>query len=220
MKKKETQGKEVHAERTSRAIVKLLKQEGSMDALQLAKLLGVSGMAVRQHLYQLEDQKLVSFDEEPRAMGRPAKMWKLTSEANRLFPDGHAELTVHLIESVREAFGEEGLEKLLEIRNRKMVIEYQLKAPASLPLDEKLEALAQKRTSEGYMAEAIENPDGTFYFIEKHCPICEAAASCSGICSKELSMLQQVLGIGIEVIRSEHLLAGGNRCVYTIKTVH
>ncbi|WP_289141310.1 hypothetical protein [uncultured Brevibacillus sp.] len=51
-------------------------------------------MAVRQLLYDLQKQKLVNFTEESRAMGRPAKMWAVTLEANRLFPDGYADLTV------------------------------------------------------------------------------------------------------------------------------
>lgn len=207
----------ISAEKTKRAIVKLLKHNGSMDAHQLAGELGVTAMAVRQHLYDLQEQKLVTFKEEPRTMGRPAKMWTLTSEANRLFPDGYANLTVSLIESMKEAFGDEGLEKLLEIHNRKLVMDYQSKVPADFQLREKLKALAETRTAEGYMADIIENPDGSFYFVEKHCPICEAARACTDICRKELETFQCVLGDDIEITRGEHILKGDNRCVYWIK---
>lgn len=217
MKKANSQAKE-GAERTRRAIVKLLKHAGPMDANHLASELGVTAMAVRQHLYDLQEQELVTFTEEARAMGRPAKLWRLTTEANRLFPDGYADLTVSLIESMKEAFGEEGLDKLLEIRNSKLIKEYQSKALVTLPLKEKLEAFAESRTAEGYMAEIIENPDGSFYFVEKHCPICEAAKACTDICKKELEMFQDVLGDGTQVSRGEHILKGDNRCVYWIKT--
>lgn len=216
MKKTDSHEK-VGAERTRRAIIKLLKHNGSMDALHLASQLGVTAMAVRQHLYDLQEQKLVTFKEEPRKMGRPAKMWTLTPEANRLFPDGYANLTVSLIESMKEAFGDEGLEKLLEIHNRKQVVDYQSKAPASLPFKEKLKAFAESRTAEGYMADIVENPDGSFYFVEKHCPICEAARACTDICRKELEMFQHVLGESVEISRGEHILKGDNRCVYWIK---
>ncbi|WP_289139317.1 metalloregulator ArsR/SmtB family transcription factor [uncultured Brevibacillus sp.] len=205
------------AERTRRAIVNLLKQNGSMDALHLANQLGVTGMAVRQHLYNLQEERLVTFTEESRAMGRPAKMWTLTPEANRLFPDGYAELTISLIDSMKEAFGDEGLEKLLEIRKRNQVQDYQSKAPASLPLKEQLQAFADSRTNEGYMAEVIENSDGTYCYVEKHCPICEAAKACSNFCKKELEMFEQVIGDGVEIERGEHILKGDNRCVYWIK---
>ncbi|WP_028550277.1 helix-turn-helix transcriptional regulator [Paenibacillus sp. UNC451MF] len=215
--KNNSHGREANAEKTRRTIVKLLKQQGPSDALQLSTELGISRMAVRQHLYDLHEQQLVTFEEEARAMGRPAKMWRLTQEANRLFPDGYADLTVNLIDSMREAFGEEGLEKLLEIRNRKQVVEYKKKAPVHLPLNEQLQALAEQRTAEGYMAEIIENADGTYYFVEKHCPICEAAQVCSGLCSKELEMLQLVLGNEVIVERKEHMLTSGSRCVYQIQ---
>ncbi|GIP31038.1 transcriptional regulator [Paenibacillus sp. J2TS4] len=197
--------------------MKLLKHNGSMDAHQLASELGVTAMAVRQHLYDLQEQRLVTFTEESRAMGRPAKMWALTSEANRLFPDGYADLTVSLIESMKQAFGDEGLERLLEIHNRRQVMDYQSKAPASLPFKEKLLAFAESRTAEGYMAEIIENSDGSYYFVEKHCPICEAARACTDICRKELEMFQHVLGDDVDITRGEHILKGDNRCLYRIK---
>jgi predicted ArsR family transcriptional regulator len=217
MAKTTTSAKEGMAIRTKREIIKLLKQEGALDALQLAKLLGLTGMAVRQHLYNLQEEQLVAFEEEARPMGRPAKMWKLTPEANRLFPDGHADLLVSMIESMREAFEEAGLEKMLEIRNRKQILQYLSKAPSDLPLKEQLEALAHARTAEGYMAEVIDNVDGSFSFVEKHCPICEAAKVCSGLCSKELEMIQQVLGEDVDVERKAHILTNSNRCIYSIK---
>ncbi len=61
------------AVRTRRAIVQLLKQEGRLDAETLAVRLGITAMAVRQHLYALQDEQLVTYQEESRPMGRPAK---------------------------------------------------------------------------------------------------------------------------------------------------
>ncbi len=51
-------------------------------------------------------------------------LWDALQLANRLFPDGYADLTVSLIESMKEAFGDEGLERLPEIRTRKQVMNY------------------------------------------------------------------------------------------------
>src|SRR5215216_3335998 len=69
--------------RTRRAIVHLLKQEGALDAQALAARLHLSAMAVRQHLYALRDEHLVTYHEVPRPVGRPAKLWQLTSAADR-----------------------------------------------------------------------------------------------------------------------------------------
>ena len=78
---------------TRRAVLDLLKRLGPRDAGDLAAELGLSAMAVRQHLYALRDDRLVTFAEQPRPIGRPSKLWRLTAAADRYFPDAHAELT-------------------------------------------------------------------------------------------------------------------------------
>ncbi len=199
--------------RTRRAIVNLLKQTGPLDSQELAGRLGVSAMAIRQHLYALQAEQLVSYEEETRAMGRPAKLWRLTPAADRLFPDGYAELTLGLIQSVIETFGEAGLERLLDVRTRHQLAAYQAQISTHLTLPQKLERLAALRSEEGYMAEVQPLEDGAFLLIENHCPICAAAAACTGLCARELEIFQQLLG---RVERTEHIVAGARRCVYRI----
>jgi predicted ArsR family transcriptional regulator len=204
------------AVRTRRAIINLLKQSGSMDSQELSERLGVSAMAVRQHLYALQDEKLVTYQEESRAMGRPAKLWQLTSAADRLFPDGYAELTLSLIDSVKEAFGEAGLDRLLDVKANHQIAAYQALLQGQEELRQRLEALATLRTDEGYMAQIQPLDDGSFLLIENHCPICAAATACTGLCAKELDVFGRVLGEGVMVERTEHILAGARRCVYRV----
>src|ERR1041385_874541 len=105
-----------HEGKTRRAIVKLLKTEGPLESARLARHLRLTAMAVRQHLYALQRENLVTAEERPVPLGRPAKHWQLTAEANRLFPDAYAELTVALVGAVTEAFGPEGTKRVLESR--------------------------------------------------------------------------------------------------------
>src|ERR671927_1282019 len=105
-----TQEKRQTGERkTRRRIVKLLKTEGPLGSAQLAERLGLTAMAVRLHLYALQSEGLVTAEERPVPVGRPAKFWRLTREADRHFPEAYAELSVALIDPVKDAFGEEGL---------------------------------------------------------------------------------------------------------------
>lgn len=203
------------AVRTRQAIVKLLKQSGALDSQSLAVQLGVSAMAIRQHLYALQNESLVSYQEEARLMGRPVKLWQLTPAADRLFPDGYAELTLSLIHAVQEAFGEVGLEQLLEVRTRQQLANYQTQIPSRATVSEKLAVLAAIRTDEGYMAEVQTLEDGAFLLIENHCPICAAATACTGLCAKELEIFQQVLG-SATVDRTEHIISGSRRCAYLV----
>src|SRR4029450_10939998 len=139
--------------RTRRAIVHLLKQEGALDAQTLAARPHPSAMAVRQHLYALQDEHLVTYHEVPRPVGRPAKLWQLTPAADRLFPEAYPELTVSLLPSVTEAFGPAGLERLLDVRTRQQIAAYGQQMAGHATLQQRVEALAAMRTDEGYMAE-------------------------------------------------------------------
>lgn len=204
------------AVRTRRAIVKLLKQEGAMTAETLASHLGITAMAVRQHLYALQDEHLITYEEEPRPMGRPAKVWQLTTASDRLFPDGYAELTLALLNSVKQAFGEAGLERLLEVRTQQQIAAYNQQLNHQPSLEQRLKTLVAIRTDEGYMADVQAQPDGSFLLIENHCPICAAATACTGLCAQELEIFQAVLGDDVEIQRVEHIIAGARRCAYRV----
>jgi predicted ArsR family transcriptional regulator len=202
--------------RTRRAIVKLLKTEGALDSARLAKKLRVTPMAVRQHLYALQEENMVNAEERPVPLGRPAKFWKLTREADRLFPDAYAELSVALIDAIGETFGPLGVDRLLQTRLARQKREYTARVDRDAPLAKKLHQLAKIRTDEGYMAEV--HPDGpkAFVFVENHCPICAAATACQGFCATEIELFQSALGPGVKISRTEHIVNGERRCAYRV----
>jgi predicted ArsR family transcriptional regulator len=200
---------------TRRAIVKRLKADGPLDSARLARRLGLTPMAVRQHLYALQREKLVTAEERRGPRGRPAKYWQLTRDADRLFPDAYAELSVALIGALGDTFGEAGVQKVLESRGAAQRTAYRARIGASATLADKLRALAKQRTEEGYMAEVRRDGDG-FLFIENHCPICAAATVCQGFCSTELDLFRDVLGPEVTVERGEHIVSGDRRCVYRV----
>jgi len=203
--------------RSRRAILELLKWHGPQDARTLAGRLEISAMAVRQHLYSLADDRLVTSEEEPRPMGRPAKLWRLTPAADELFPNAHAELTVSLIQSMRETFGERGVDRLIAARTRSQIEAYRAQVGNRGSLRERLRALARLRTREGYMAEVKDETGGAWLLIENHCPICVAARTCTNLCAGELQVFQQVLGGDVHIERIDHILAGARRCAYRVK---
>ena len=202
--------------KTRRAIVKILKTQGPLDSAQLADQLELTAMAVRQHLYALQSEGHVEAEERPVPIGRPAKHWRLTREADQLFPEAYAELNVSLIQALRDTFGEEGLDQVLVSRCARQRQDYAKRIRASAPLDKKLKELARVRTEEGYMAEVRREKNGSYLLVENHCPICAAANTCQGFCSTELDLFRSVLGRGVAVERVEHIVAGDRRCAYRI----
>jgi predicted ArsR family transcriptional regulator len=202
--------------KTRRRIVKLLKTEGPLDAATLARSIGVSPMAIRQHLYILQDEKIVMAKEHRVPLGRPAKFWELTRDADRLFPDAYAELSVSLIDALNDAFGPNGLQRILELRTARQRASYSARIAPTMPLRKKLQKLAEIRSEEGYMAEVQVEEGGHYLFIENHCPICAAATVCTGFCANELALFRTILQPGTKVERVEHILAGERRCAYRI----
>jgi predicted ArsR family transcriptional regulator len=212
-----SQGTQASGERkTRRAIVKLLKTEGPVGSAQLAERLGLTAMAVRHHLYALQSEGLVTHEERPVPVGRPAKFWRLTSEADRLFPEAYAELSVALIDAMKDTFGDEGLNRVLVSRCARQRTDYAKRIRSADSLEKKLKELARVRTEEGYMAEVRREEGGSYLLVENHCPICAAANACQGFCSTELDLFRSVLGPGVGVERVEHIVSGDRRCAYRV----
>lgn len=202
--------------RTRRAVLDLLKREGPSEAPDLATWLEVTDMAVRQHLYTLEEEGYVETISVPRPRGRPAKKWALTQKANRYFPDAHAELTADLLTAMQTALGDAGMEALLAERSRMQKEAYAKELKSRKSLRGKLDALAALRTDEGYVA-AVEKQGDDYLLVENHCPICVAAKACSGLCAAELAVFKHALGPEVNVERTDHILAGARRCAYRIQ---
>lgn len=202
---------------TRRTILDLLKRFGPSDAQTLAERLAVSAMAVRQHLYALDDDGFVDHVVERRGPGRPAKLWRLTSEAAAFFPDGHAALGLELIAAMRETFGEAGIDRLVAARAEGQRQDYAARLAPYETLAAKLAALAVIRSEEGYMAAVEAGPDGALLLVENHCPICAAAAACQGLCRGELELFRAVLGVDVGIERVEHIPEGARRCAYAVR---
>jgi predicted ArsR family transcriptional regulator len=205
-----------------RRIIERLKWVESATAPELAARFGLTDTAVRQHLEALEAVELVERSSSPPVgRGRPPVAWRLTPLATSLFPDRHADLTVELIASIREALGEKGLAKVIGTRAKAQEAGYAraLPDPADLPLAERVARLADVRTAEGYLAEAVPEGDGAVLLVEHHCPIADAARSCTGLCQSELELFRKVLGHDVVVERTQHLVAGDQRCAYRVRPV-
>ncbi len=186
-----------------------------MTASEAGQHLSVTGAAAQQHFAKLAEASLVEPDDVRHGRGRPRRFWRLTDKGHARFPDRHAELTLGMIDGVRAVFGDEGLDQLVQHRETKMRQIYAARTADRKTLAERVDALAQVRDEEGYMAR-VEADEGGFLLIEDHCPICAAAAICQGFCRSELTLFQETLGPDATVERVEYLLGGARRCAYRI----
>lgn len=200
---------------SKRRIVDALKRR-PLTGPELASEFQLTPEAIRQHLNGLAEHGLVRSElRATTGAGRPPVEWSLTELALDLFPDRHADLTVSLIDSIRATLGDDGLAAVVAHRTADQTKEYRRRLHG---VEDKLAALALLRSGEGYMAEIADAPDGDGrLLVEHHCPICDAATVCQGLCQGELDLFRAALGRSVTVTREQHLLSGDERCVYRIR---
>jgi predicted ArsR family transcriptional regulator len=203
-------------DRTADRLLHALKAAGPQTAATLAGRVGVTPVAVRQHLDNLAAAGLVGHDDRREGVGRPRRYWRLTQAGHARFPDNHAGLTVELLAAVSNVFGEGGLDRLIAFREAETLAAYRSRLSQARTLAGRVNGLARLRSEEGYMAESRRQADGSFLLIENHCPICVAARACQGLCRSELGIFAAVLGDAVSVTRTDHVLAGARRCAYRI----
>ncbi|KEQ18382.1 helix-turn-helix transcriptional regulator [Endozoicomonas numazuensis] len=199
-------------------ILQLLKTEGAKTAVELGKTLDITSMGARQHLERMEKEGLISSEEVSKGVGRPKKLWQLTEEAQSHFPDRHDQLTVDMLISIKDVFGDQGLDQLIEHRSKETSRQYHETLDRHMDLEDKVKALVKVRSKEGYMAD-YEISENGFIFFENHCPICSAASACQGFCRSELEIFEELFAGMAKVERLEHILQGARRCAYSIISI-
>lgn len=198
--------------------LKILKTRGPQPSSFVAKELGITLEGARFQLTKLAEEGLVQAVSESKGVGRPTQIWSLTEKGNRYFPDNHAEFSAQLIDSLKEILGQEQLDTVISLREKKANVKY-IEALKSIPnLEEKISRLAQLRNSDGYLAEWDRDEEG-FILIENHCPICAAAQRCADLCDAELNTFKEIFGEKVSVERVDHIIAGSRRCAYKIKNL-
>lgn len=195
----------------------ILKNEGEKTLKELAETLGVTTEGARFQLLKLSKDGYVKSESRAKGRGRPQQFWSLTRKGHAKFPDSHSELTLRLINKIKENLGEETLTELISSTGLDNLQNYRTAIPETASLEERIEKLAELRNKEGYMATYEQNEDGNYLLIENHCPICAAATLCQGFCATELNTFQSVLGPNTKVERIDHILAGARRCAYLIQ---
>ncbi|NQU59092.1 MAG: transcriptional regulator [Rhodospirillales bacterium] len=204
---------------TEDRILYAIKSRGPLTATDIGGVLGISPQGAQQQLVKLTASDLLKTEDRKKGRGRPNRFWHLTDKGHARFPDKHSDLTADLLESTKKVFGAKGLEQLILHREKETLKTYKEYLSDCKTLAKKVQALTEIRIREGYMAEWEKTAKGGYLFIENHCPICAAAATCQGFCRSENVIFQKVLGPGVSVERTEHILEGARRCAYQITKI-
>jgi len=201
-------------------ILHSLKTRGPQSVRILSRQLQMTTMGVRHHLADLDKLGLVrQLPAEKQHRGRPVSLWKLTDKGNAWFPNAGAELARELIQVADVCWGDDGVERMVEERTRRVEQRYRaaMRGPDN-DLHQKVEHLVNLRSADGYMAGVRLLPDG-WLLVQNHCPIQTCAENCPQFCKSEMRMFRDLLGEGAAVKQTDHLLSGDRRCAWRIRRV-
>lgn len=200
-------------------IIGELKRSGGLAVPELAQLLDMSYMGVKQHCVKLTKLGYLKEWRVPRVqVGRPQKLYKLTRKCAPLFPCGGSDLVIDLLEGVKFSFGETAPEKLLYHYFEKERESWMKAVRPGKSLVEKATRFADARGRSGHFCHCHYSGGEGFVIEEYHHPLHAVFKKYPGLMVIETRMIEQVLGTGVE--RSERKGSHGVRCtVYRIGTL-
>lgn len=199
-------------------LIALKKSAQPMTATELGERFGLTPNALRRHLKALEEAGVVCYRREARGVGGPVYAYSLTASGEALFPNAYAEALLAALETLGAERGARAVVELFRRQWESLVAEA---APTfdELPLAERAQLLAELRSSQGYMAEAVvgesEGAVGGAVIREHNCAIRAVAERFPEICTAELGFFAETLGADVE--RRAHILSGCNECEYLVR---
>lgn len=174
-------------------VARVLLQEGPTTASALAEKLGLTPQAVRRHLDQLSEDRLVEagdrapFGPAPaRGRGRPARVYFMTEAGRDVFDKAYDDLAAAALRFMVERGGTEQIEAFAAARAAAMEQRYG---------GTDLRSLAERMSADGFAASVVEGADGEpAQLCQHHCPVGHVAAEFPQLCDAETEAIGHVLG--------------------------
>ncbi len=176
---------------TREKILLLLKIHGPMTVKMLSDELGITPMGVRRHLTAMERDGLVKHEQRRQMIGRPAYYFKLTPEAENLFPKSYDRLAVSILRVISEKWGEERVREIAEELTKGEMggAELALRGKSGA---EKIAAFVDYVNQKGFFATWEEKEPGHFEIYQYNCPLLAVAAHFPVLCEARLNAIREL----------------------------
>jgi predicted ArsR family transcriptional regulator len=211
----ETAMPEVLRERRKRLMRHLLRNKRGATIDEIARAIGVTRTAVRQHLASLMQEGLVAAGETRPTGGRPERLFMLTPQGREEFPRRYSWFAQLLIEAIEREHGKAGLRVRLGRIAAAVVTGIRQGVPATGSRREKVEALSALMDELGYDARTARDLEGAPTIEADNCVFHELAARNPEVCHFDLALLSGYTGS--KVTLHECMARGGHVCRFQFK---
>ena len=181
-------------------VARLLLEQGPATAAALGERLGISPTAVRRHLDALVADGLATDREQrplggaQRGRGRPPREFLLTAQGRSSFPHAYDDLAAAALRFLAQTGGDKAVAEFAALR---VATVEERHGPEVRAAEEKVEALAEALTSEGYAASAHKVGSGG-QLCQHHCPVAHVAAEFPQLCEAETKAFERLLGTHVQ----------------------
>ncbi len=173
------------------AIVHELKRSQGLPVKELAKRLKMSYMGIKQHCLDLERDGYLDTWRNPRPVGRPEMLYRLTRKADELFPTESNALSMQLLDAAKQLFGPTAPAKMLFLYFRRKTEGYLAKVKGE-EKESRARWFARVREREGCMA-TLET-ESSLAIVERHSPILDLLAAYPETAKLEQDLVAKVIG--------------------------
>jgi predicted ArsR family transcriptional regulator len=183
---------------STRGLVVALLRRTPHTVDELAALLGITDNAVRSHLSTLERDGLVVQSGLRRTEGKPAHVFSVTANIDRLFPKAYAPVLGQLLDVLGERLPPAEVESTLREVGSRLAAE--LGPPSHQPIGNRIESAVGLIEELGGLAEVdtLDQPNGVIRIRGSSCPLQEAVLRRAEVCLMLESLLSDVIGAPVK----------------------
>ena len=198
---------------TRQSIITLLKKSGGMSIEELSRNISITPMGIRQHLLSLEKKGMVTYAARKHGIGRPGFIYRLTDEADRLFPKSYDRLALDVLRDVKRYEGQEKISKIFNWRKDRMFKQKQEALAGLTGIDEAVHGLKNLLEAEGHLIDLSKEND-TYRLKTYNCPISKVAHEFNEACMQELQMYRELLNRNVTM--EQCIGQGSQSCIFSI----
>lgn len=198
---------------TTRGQLIQLLRRASQTVEELAQALHLTDNAVRAHLATLERDGLVEQQGVRRGSGKPAFVYALTPEAERLFPKAYEPVLYQLLGVLEGQQSPEQVKELLRTAGRHLA---KTRPVPAGDLKARLHAAIETLNALGGLAE-LEEAEDVFWIQGQRCPLATLVPDHPQMCQLAEALLSELMGEQVK----EHCARGAEpHCRFAIaKTI-
>lgn len=184
-------------------VARLLLENGPSTVSQLSEWLGLTPTAVRRHLDALLAEGRVETQEARprgrRSRGRPARLFVLTDTGRNAFYHAYDDLAASALRFLADTAGEAAVAEFARWQVTDLEHRYRRAVGAATSTSERVQALAEKLSGDGYAATAQAAPStGGEQLCQHHCPVAHVAEQFPQLCEAETEAFERLLGTPVQ----------------------